>query len=112
MISITDLVRFGACQGFQDPRFLEDDPDLVRPDVDIQVMCLRCPVRADCLEYALEHEDNNGEAGIWGGTTPFQRRQLKVKKLSRVRCPGCDSDAVEPTGRGEVCLSCGISWLV
>lgn len=38
--------------------------------------CAQCPIVNQCLEYALEA----GEAhGIWGGTTPTERRQLKRK---------------------------------
>jgi len=35
-------------------------------------ICLRCPVIALCLKVGL-YEDY----GIWGGTTPEQRRKLK-----------------------------------
>ncbi|WP_084786555.1 WhiB family transcriptional regulator [Pseudonocardia sp. Ae505_Ps2] len=34
-------------------------------------MCRFCPVRAQCLAYALEAGEDDG---IWGGTTPAQRR--------------------------------------
>lgn len=36
-------------------------------------ICDGCPLRIDCLEYAL----NNTEIGIWGGTTEEQRNQIK-----------------------------------
>jgi WhiB family transcriptional regulator, redox-sensing transcriptional regulator len=38
-------------------------------------MCSACPVRTQCLEWALGH----GEVleGIWGGTTERERRRLK-----------------------------------
>ena len=35
-------------------------------------ICLRCPVMAKCLEVGM-FED----FGIWGGSTPEQRRKLK-----------------------------------
>lgn len=38
-------------------------------------ICHQCPVRADCLDWALRV----GEAyGIWGGTTPEERRFLRL----------------------------------
>lgn len=40
----------------------------------IKAVCTGCPVRSQCLDYALE----NGEAfGIWGGLTAKQRRKLR-----------------------------------
>ena len=37
-------------------------------------ICSECPVREECLEHAL---DNNEEYGVWGGTTELERRALK-----------------------------------
>ncbi|MFI6296742.1 WhiB family transcriptional regulator [Nonomuraea sp. NPDC050790] len=39
--------------------------------------CGRCPVAAACLRYALDIEEY--EHGIWGGTTPHERRDLTRK---------------------------------
>ncbi|MBK5308318.1 MAG: WhiB family transcriptional regulator [Frankiaceae bacterium] len=33
-------------------------------------LCAQCPVRGQCLQNALDHED---PWGIWGGTTEEQR---------------------------------------
>lgn len=35
--------------------------------------CAGCPVINQCLTYALE---NREDEGVWGGTTPKQRRNL------------------------------------
>jgi hypothetical protein len=113
MSSTLRLIQLeGSCRGSQDSRLwaLEDHSlESVAPD--IQIMCDRCPVKVACLEYALENEVDDAETGVWGGTAPYQRRALK-RKTSRVRCPGCRSDSVVPTYRGELCVSCGISWAV
>jgi WhiB family transcriptional regulator, redox-sensing transcriptional regulator len=37
-------------------------------------ICRICPVRERCLQWAL---DNGEREGIWGGTTPGGRRQLR-----------------------------------
>ncbi|MFJ7067530.1 WhiB family transcriptional regulator [Streptomyces sp. NPDC101115] len=37
-------------------------------------VCLACPVRAECLAEAL---DRNEPAGMWGGLTTRERRQLQ-----------------------------------
>lgn len=37
-------------------------------------LCRQCPVIADCLAYALEHDE---AFGIWGGLGPRERRALR-----------------------------------
>jgi WhiB family transcriptional regulator, redox-sensing transcriptional regulator len=37
-------------------------------------ICLACPVRAACLDWAMRHHQ---DYGIWGGTTAQERRVLR-----------------------------------
>ena len=37
-------------------------------------VCGECPVKVDCLDYALE---TNQDSGIWGGTSEEERRTLR-----------------------------------
>ena len=37
-------------------------------------VCRACEVRAECLEYALEHDER---FGIWGGLSERERRRIK-----------------------------------
>jgi WhiB family redox-sensing transcriptional regulator len=39
-------------------------------------MCMSCPVKMECLVEALDHEDRS-DAGVWGGTSPEQRRAIR-----------------------------------
>jgi WhiB family redox-sensing transcriptional regulator len=39
-------------------------------------ICSGCVVRQECLEWAIKHEDH----GMWGGTTPVERRQIRRKR--------------------------------
>jgi WhiB family redox-sensing transcriptional regulator len=41
-------------------------------------VCASCPVASDCLAWALRAGES---AGIWGGTTPDERRYLRLKPL-------------------------------
>jgi len=111
----TDLTAWqpqGRCYDTGDDRFLTDDQTLRQPSADVLIICGQCPVRKQCLEYALETEAPDGELGVWGATTPYQRRQLKAER-SRVRCPACQAlDTVVPEGRGEICVACGVSWII
>jgi WhiB family redox-sensing transcriptional regulator len=43
-------------------------------------VCRACPVRSECLTFALSTGPHDG---IWGGTTPYERRRLrKVMRTS------------------------------
>ncbi len=39
-------------------------------------MCMSCPVKMECLMEALDHEERS-DAGVWGGTSPEQRRAIR-----------------------------------
>jgi WhiB family transcriptional regulator, redox-sensing transcriptional regulator len=41
-------------------------------------ICLGCDVRAECLEYALAHDER---FGIWGGLSERERRKLKKRAV-------------------------------
>jgi transcription factor WhiB len=107
-----DWTKDARCRGVNDPSGALFPTDDEHEPVDwVKVMCALCPVNAQCLNFALDNETRGGEAGIWGGTTPLQRRLMKVPK-ERQSCPGCGADAVVAKGRGEICISCGLSWLI
>jgi WhiB family redox-sensing transcriptional regulator len=42
-------------------------------------ICVDCPVRESCLEYALFH---NIEHGVWGGTSERARRRIARQRRS------------------------------
>lgn len=51
-------------------------PDRGNPALEARAICARCEVKAECLDYALRLQI---EEGIWGGTTGRGRRRLKRK---------------------------------
>lgn len=69
--------------------------------------CNPCPVRTECLAYALLYH----LVGYWGGTDTGERRLLAYRR-DRVHCPVCQSKALIRTPEGhEICQRCGTSWL-
>lgn len=56
----------------------QTDPEIFFPEKDgstreAKRVCRSCPVRAECLEYALEHDER---FGLWGGLSERERRRL------------------------------------
>lgn len=47
-----------------------------------QRICQACPVRLECLEFAL---DSRQDFGVWGGLTEEQRRSLRRSRQRKAR---------------------------
>lgn len=57
----------------------QTDPEAFIPEKggstrEAKKVCTSCEVRAECLQYALEHDER---FGIWGGLSERERRKLK-----------------------------------
>ena len=39
-----------------------------------KAVCEACPVKAECLDFALE---TNQDSGVWGGASEEERRQIR-----------------------------------
>lgn len=55
------------------------DPELFFPErgetqAEAKAVCATCPVRRDCLKYAI---DNCERHGIWGGLSERERRKIR-----------------------------------
>lgn len=76
-----DWIRRAACGGMDADVFY---PVASGPDAtgEAERVCRDCPVRAMCLEYAL---DNDEQYGMWGGMDPEERRRLKRLDMRRRR---------------------------
>ncbi|MEE1741194.1 WhiB family transcriptional regulator [Streptomyces sp. BE147] len=72
---------------------LDADPDLFFPIgtngpavvqiEEARAVCQRgCPVRAQCLQWAME---NGQDHGVWGGLSEDERRALKRRAARRAR---------------------------
>jgi WhiB family transcriptional regulator, redox-sensing transcriptional regulator len=63
-------VAYASCRDADPEIFFPSTEDSVEAAVRI---CSGCPVREECLEWAL---DTRVRYGIWGGLTEKQRRRL------------------------------------
>lgn len=76
-MSVPDFDLRGPCR--HDPELFfpagREDSYLFRARAEqAKAICDSCPVAAECLTWALE---TGQDAGIWGGTTPSERRALR-----------------------------------
>ena len=55
-------------------------------------ICNGCPVRTECLEYSLLHEQD----GIWGGVNQTDRQKLRKQRSIRIRVPNGEPRANHP----------------
>lgn len=66
-----EWVKRAACRGSDPDEFF---PEQGNRALVAKAVCSRCPVRAECLEFAMR---NYERFGIWGGHTAKERRTLR-----------------------------------
>ena len=65
-----------ACSGYDTDLFFDH-----RRQKEAREVCARCPVMAECLDYAMTTKwQGYPTAGIWGGTGKMQRRGMKRRR--------------------------------
>jgi WhiB family redox-sensing transcriptional regulator len=79
----------GACQSVDPETFF---PAPSEPADSAVALCRSCEVQGSCLAWALEVGDCHG---VWGGTTPRERRAMLVAWRGQVER---DPDAVDDAG--------------
>jgi WhiB family transcriptional regulator, redox-sensing transcriptional regulator len=76
--------HLGRVTGFRAPEWMSaancasTDPELFYPERggstrEAKAICRSCPVVADCLSYAMEHQER---FGVWGALSERERRRL------------------------------------
>jgi WhiB family transcriptional regulator, redox-sensing transcriptional regulator len=76
MSSVMTWIEHGACLG-EDPELffpVGTTPPAVDQTRRAIAVCTRCPVRIDCLRWAL---DTSQDAGVWGGLDEESRRDIR-----------------------------------
>ena len=64
----------------------ETDPEAFFPDKggstrEAKRVCAGCPVRAECLEFALASDER---FGIWGGLSERERRRVRLQRRGSI----------------------------
>lgn len=74
--ALSSFADRGGCVGSPPGSFYPgtDSPGFAQKEREAKAVCGRCPVRRECLTYALDY----GESfGIWGGYGERGRRRLR-----------------------------------
>lgn len=109
--------QHAACRDTVPDLFFPASDDFTAPETVRQLLvagavCGRCPVRRECLTYAVE----SGQAhGIWAGHTPADLRAIRRQRAAGVpdpvvdadpMCPGCSLLFALPALDGQLCPAC------
>lgn len=85
----------------------QTDPEAFFPEKghstrEAKATCAACPVRTQCLEYALDHSER---FGIWGGLSEKERRKLIARRQGRATCArrGCEEPVTSPDPNARYC---------
>jgi len=65
-----------ACRGVETDIFY---PATAAEEAEALSICAMCPVRVQCLDYAIRNRETYG---IWGGATPDQRRRIRRERAA------------------------------
>lgn len=73
---MTDWTAARACADINPTVFFPEQGDNLGVQA-AKAICATCPVRIECLDYAV---DNVEQFGIWGGTTMRQRQRIRAQR--------------------------------
>jgi WhiB family redox-sensing transcriptional regulator len=69
------------CRGASPSEFFPSDGLAVES---AQHICVHCPVKSECLEYALAHRI---EHGVWGGASEREGRRILRRRRELIGMP-------------------------
>ena len=72
----SSFMDHAACQGM-DPNLFHPAKDEKLKQVKARAICMGCPVRIDCAEYAIPQASC---LGFWGALSEQERRALRIKR--------------------------------
>jgi WhiB family redox-sensing transcriptional regulator len=81
-----DWMVAAACRGEDPGLFVPDTPNAQTARA--VAVCDGCPVREECLEYAMKlegHRELTHRFGVFGGLTPKERQLLLYRRRNRAR---------------------------
>ena len=68
------LCRQHSSNLFFPPATFEKKEDREKREAKAKAVCSGCPVKIECLEYAIR---TNQDSGVWGGATEDERKSIR-----------------------------------
>lgn len=99
LLNLPNYSRPGICEGHDDPDIWHSNKRIEQAEA--KRICGLCPVRDECLTWALDH---NEPEGIWGGLDPKERKRLRRNTQQRKRRATNNRHKRGPAG---TCTTCG-----
>lgn len=96
MTARPEWMNKAACRGIATSLFYAESAG--ESAADAKRLCIKCPVRDDCLAHALQNVER---FGIWGGLTPHERRPLRRRTTRVCICAQCEGEFVQPVARSR-----------
>lgn len=62
---------------FYPPTYFERRDDKSAREAAAKAICAHCPVRCECLDYAIRIREPHG---IWGGLSEYERKSLVSRR--------------------------------
>lgn len=102
-------MQHGACRELDSDIFF---PQRGEPTAPAKAICATCPVRTECLNFAL---DNFEKCGIWGGMSERERRKLRsgravAKRINAARCGTASGYSAHRYRHEDACDPCKAAW--
>jgi WhiB family redox-sensing transcriptional regulator len=89
--------KLALCAQTDPDMFFPDDKDRIKL-AQAKAVCGRCPVQLQCLNYAIVNFSRSSDWGVWGGTSPSERNQLRRKRKRTINI-GEGANIERGTGR-------------
>ena len=79
LLAVSGMPHWGASAWHQRALCAQTDPDTFFPEKGCSSrpakrVCARCEAAAECLAYAMAHDERHG---VWGGLSENERRTLR-----------------------------------
>jgi WhiB family redox-sensing transcriptional regulator len=93
IVQSSSSIATGQLPRWQDQALCKADPNLFLNDdcSEAKAICVTCPVRTACLDWAIQHSE---EFCIWGGMSPDERK-IEVKRRSRAKRRAARTERLE-----------------